>query len=83
MNNPVLLIRDPQIIRDVLITDFWHFSHRGAYENESDPLSNHLALQHGGKWKRNRIALTPTFTPFKLKEMFNIMAHSMNIPKTM
>lgn len=44
---PQLIVRDPELIRNVLVKDFAHFSDRGVYVDEkNDPISAHLfALQ--------------------------------------
>lgn len=40
---PALLIRDPRIIRDILVKDFQYFWHRGFHYDENiDPLGIHL-----------------------------------------
>lgn len=69
---PVLIVRDPKIIRDILIKEFSSFYHRGTDPNEKiDPMVNNLLMQNGDKWKQNRNKLTPAFTLGKLKGMFD------------
>lgn len=68
---PSLLIRDPEIIRNILIKDFPSFYHRGLYSNEKiDPLSGNLVFLNGEKWQNLRSKLSPAFTSGKLKAMF-------------
>lgn len=63
MMRPILLVRDPEIIRQILIKNFSHFTDRGIHSNEEyDPLSGHLFALPGRKWKNLRQKLTPTFT---------------------
>ncbi|XP_012254919.2 cytochrome P450 6a2-like [Athalia rosae] len=70
-HKPTLVIRDPEIIRFVLIKDFPHFQDRGVYYNEEvDPLSGHLFSLSGPKWKKLRVKFSPTFTSGKMKYMF-------------
>ncbi|XP_011701017.1 PREDICTED: cytochrome P450 6a9-like [Wasmannia auropunctata] len=71
---PVLLINDPELIRTVLTKEFGSFHDRGLYCNEKvDPLSNHLFLISGKKWRNMRVKMTPTFTSGKLKQMFSLL----------
>lgn len=68
---PMLLVRDPELIRSILIKDFAHFTDRTQYCNKkNDPLSGHLAFLPGPEWKDIRGKLTPAFTSGKLKGMF-------------
>lgn len=73
---PILLIRDPELIRSVLIKDFAHFTDRGVHCNEEyDPLSGHLFALPGQRWKNLRSKLSPTFTSGKLKSMFSTIVN--------
>lgn len=69
---PILIVRDPELVRSVLIKDFSHFADRGIHSNEEyDPLSGNLFAVGGQKWKNLRTKLSPTFTSGKLKGMFS------------
>lgn len=70
----VLLVNDPNLAKRVLNTDFKYFHGRGIYfDEENDPLTAHLVSLDGEKWKKLRAKLTPTFTPNKLRMMFDIL----------
>ncbi|CAH0549076.1 unnamed protein product [Brassicogethes aeneus] len=72
---PMLVVNDLDIIKDILIKDFSHFSDRGIYNNpSSDKMSSALFTQGGHKWKTMRSKFTPTFTSGKIKAMFDAMS---------
>ncbi|GAB0099407.1 hypothetical protein DMENIID0001_152630 [Sergentomyia squamirostris] len=74
---PALLVRDPELLRFILIKDFQYFHDRGVYSNEAtDPLSGHLFSINGEKWRNLRSKITPTFTSGKLKGMFTTVLDS-------
>jgi len=72
MRTPILMVRDPELINDVLIKDFSSFPNRGIYSDfEANQLSNHLFLMSNPQWKIMRNKLTPAFTSGKLKLMYD------------
>lgn len=71
---PVLLLRDPEIIKNVLVKDFDKFHSRGILINEEkEPLQGHLFSLSGSKWRNLRFKLSPTFTSGKMKMMFGTL----------
>ncbi|XP_058788782.1 uncharacterized protein LOC131662839 [Phymastichus coffea] len=73
-HNPVLMINDPELIKNILVKDFASFCDRGLYCNpQVDPLSGHLFLLYGDRWRTLRAKLSPTFSAGKLKQMFYIL----------
>lgn len=71
---PALLVRDPEIIRNILIKDFGSFFNRGLYSDEKiDPLTGNLLFLNGEKWRHLRSKLSPAFTSGKLKAMFSTL----------
>ncbi|XP_063916959.1 cytochrome P450 9e2-like isoform X2 [Zophobas morio] len=75
---PSLIIRDPELIKQVAVKDFDHFvDHRGFISAEADPLfGNNLLSLRGHKWREMRSTLSPSFTSSKMKYMFSLMSKS-------
>ncbi|XP_011636073.1 probable cytochrome P450 6a13 [Pogonomyrmex barbatus] len=72
---PILVIKDPNLIKDVLIKDFPTFASRGIPTfDKADPLSQHLFSLEPKRWRPLRIRLSPVFTSGKLKEMFSLIS---------
>lgn len=75
MTRPVLLITDPELVKNILVTDFDSFYDHGFYSNEDDNLiSNMLFFLSGQRWKHLRSKLTKLFTNGKIKLYFDSIA---------
>ncbi|KAK2576490.1 hypothetical protein KPH14_005817 [Odynerus spinipes] len=73
-STPILVMKDPQLIKDVLIKDFSLFPQRGTPVTEkAEPLSQHLVFLEAARWRPLRNKLSPAFTSGKLKEMFHLI----------
>ncbi|XP_011301578.1 probable cytochrome P450 6a14 [Fopius arisanus] len=71
---PILVLRDLDLIRDILIRDFSKFADRGLKTFEkAEPLSQHLLNLEHSKWRPLRNKLSPAFTSGKLKDMFYLL----------
>ncbi|XP_063832184.1 cytochrome P450 6B2-like [Ostrinia nubilalis] len=69
---PELIVRDPELVKEVLISGFSHFYARGfhPYPKVIEPVLRHLFIVEGDLWKMLRQRMTPAFTSGKLKVMF-------------
>lgn len=65
------VLLDAPTIKQILIKDFSNFTDRGMYyNNKEDPLTGHLFLIDGQKWRSMRNKLSPAFTSGKMKYMY-------------
>lgn len=72
--SPVLLVRDPDLIKEVTIKSFQHFHDNDIdVDKKHDPLfgRNPLVLR-GEEWKTVRAQLTPGFTSGKVSKKLQI-----------
>ncbi|KAK2586912.1 hypothetical protein KPH14_009845 [Odynerus spinipes] len=74
-HKPCLLLRDPEIIKQIMIRDFENFSDRhfaGSNQKDSIGMKNLFGLKNPA-WKYLRSKITPTLTRGKLRQMFPLM----------
>ncbi|KAI2474043.1 hypothetical protein C4B38_000134 [Diabrotica virgifera virgifera] len=70
-DKPVLLLRSPELIGDILVKDSHLFLDKTIVMPKHNVLTqNFLFFQTMPKWKENRTKFTPCFSPSKLKGMF-------------
>lgn len=74
-SDPTLILRDPELIKHVLVTDFDHFYPRGLnpHKDVIEPMLKNLFFADGDLWKLLRQRMTPAFTTGKLKAMFPLI----------
>lgn len=77
-DQPFLLIRDPDLIKHVLVKDFEHFSDRSVISNGDDDkfASSMLFNLKNPSWRNVRMKVTPTFTSGKIKKMTELIINS-------
>ncbi|KAF2879301.1 hypothetical protein ILUMI_26856 [Ignelater luminosus] len=75
LNKPYLVIKNPELIRSVLITDFNYFRDRSTEADETcDPIvSQFLFVMKYPEWKPLRAKVTPVFTTAKIKNMLGLI----------
>ncbi|KAM3608834.1 uncharacterized protein V6R79_005584 [Siganus canaliculatus] len=66
---PVVVVADPDILRQVMVKDFSSFPNRMAFRFASKPTTDCLLMLRDEHWKRVRSILTPAFSAAKMKEM--------------
>ncbi len=74
---PILMVKDPEIIRDIMVKDFNHFVDRNGlylFGRDGPTKTDHawqkqLTNSKGKYWKQTRTTFTPIFTSGKLKLM--------------
>ncbi|XP_014218091.1 cytochrome P450 9e2-like [Copidosoma floridanum] len=74
--NPVLLLKDPEMIRDVCIKSFESYVDHDAFVTEEmDPIvGRNLFSLRGQRWKDVRSTLSPSFTTARMRIMFQLIA---------
>lgn len=72
MRDPMLLVRDPELINAILVKDFSHFTDHGIdLDSSTSVLANSLFFANGQKWRTMRQKLSPGFTSGKLKDAYS------------
>ncbi|KAK5867741.1 hypothetical protein PBY51_012205 [Eleginops maclovinus] len=65
----VVVIADPDMLRQVMVRDFSSFPNRMTVRFASKPMTDCLLMLRNERWKRVRSILTPSFSAAKMKEM--------------
>lgn len=71
LNEPCLVLRDPEILKTVLVKDFQYFYDRYVGDNrKDDPVSAYmLFFVKNPEWKAIRYQLAPIFSTGKIRQM--------------
>ncbi|XP_015114678.1 cytochrome P450 6k1 [Diachasma alloeum] len=73
-DQPFLLARDPELIKNILVKDFNYFQDRFVQTSPEDRLGDaNLFLIKNPAWKYLRSKITPIYTSGRLKKMFDLM----------
>ena len=78
-HTPILVVSDPDLLQDIMISSFSKFHSR----RESPLISKHgkdvsLFNAMGIRWKRQRAVINPTFSSAKLKQMSPLLHRSVH-----
>lgn len=73
---PTLLLRDPAVVHEVLVSKYSAFAQNDFYVNEEiDPLLTQSPfVATGDKWKESRAMVSPIFTLSRVKQLFPIVS---------
>lgn len=75
LGRPSYVIRDPELIKQIGITDFESFrNHRFQFDEDVDPMvARNLFSMRDEKWRRMRATMSPAFTGNKMRLMHRLM----------
>ncbi|XP_029170289.1 cytochrome P450 9e2-like [Nylanderia fulva] len=72
---PVVFLRDPELIKDIMVKEFEHFHDHPGFDESLDPLlSKNIFTLRGDRWREMRNMLSPSFTASKMKIMFDLIS---------
>ncbi|EFN79174.1 Cytochrome P450 9e2 [Harpegnathos saltator] len=75
MMQPMILLRDPEIIKKVCVKSFDAFPNRRSFAETNGVLfSKSIFSIRGQRWRNVRTLLSPSFTSSKMKTMFTLMS---------
>ncbi|XP_015177367.1 PREDICTED: cytochrome P450 9e2-like [Polistes dominula] len=77
---PILIIKDPELLKDITVKQFDHFpDHRAFVDETIDPVfgKNVFSLR-GERWKEMRNTLSPSFTASKMRFMLELVSKCSN-----
>ncbi|BFG03474.1 probable cytochrome P450 9h1 [Drosophila madeirensis] len=75
LRDPIIFLRDPELIKLVGIKEFDHFvNHHSMHNNAQESiLSKSLISLKDGAWREMRYILTPAFTGSKMRVMYQLI----------
>ncbi|XP_017794617.1 PREDICTED: cytochrome P450 9e2-like [Habropoda laboriosa] len=73
---PILVIRDPDLVKSVAVRNFDRFPNHRGFDNENTEaiLKRNLLLLRDDRWKQVRALISPTFTSSKMRAMFPLIS---------
>ena len=81
---PVLIPKDPEIIKLIVTKDFYYFHGRELSDyQDKEPLALNLFGTYGDSWRVLRQNLTPLFSSAKMKNMFHLIEKCSHVYETM
>ncbi|CAG2176989.1 unnamed protein product [Oppiella nova] len=78
-NTPVVQVGDSELIKQILVKDFYKFVNRTPVSNAKHPiLCASVGSANGDEWRRLRSIVSPTFTSAKMKRLYPLVGQSVN-----
>lgn len=80
VTKPAVIIKDPELIREICIKSFESFMDHDAFVSEEmDPIAgrNVFSLK-GQRWKEVRATLSPSYTASRMKLLFELIVECSN-----
>ncbi|KAF7403884.1 hypothetical protein HZH68_006678 [Vespula germanica] len=73
---PLLIVRDPDLLKDIMVKQFDHFpDHRAFVDENIDPIfGKNIFSLRGERWKEMRNTLSPSFTASKMRFMLDLVS---------
>ncbi|OXA43021.1 cytochrome P450 3A31 [Folsomia candida] len=71
LGTPILIVRDLDVVRDILIKDFDNFTDRPPFGEGNKIFNGSLFGLMGKNWRNMRSFLSPTFTSGRIRNMFS------------
>lgn len=68
------MVRDPEIIKQIAIKDFDHFEDHQSFADVGDLWGSSLFFMKGQRWRQMRATLSPAFTGFKMRQMYELVS---------
>lgn len=74
-HQPALLVRDPELVKKILVKDFGKFHNRYSSADDKGDLigSQNIFFLKNPAWKEVRVKLSPFFTGNRMKKMFPLI----------
>ena len=77
-SKPKLVVKDPELIKKIMVQDFTHFTDRTPTRLEHPIEQKMMVMLPGDQWATWRKIVTPAFSPQKLKSMEPLMQESID-----
>lgn len=75
----VIVISEPDMIKQVLVENFSNFTNRMASGLESQPVANSILFLRDKRWEEVRSVLTSALSPEKLNEMMPLISQACDL----